>query len=248
MDSYTIDSLDDLTRTFAHIRMQAVEAAASELRRMSRQSEVWKDPRIFVNGRPYTGSRGVPDAQLAQTMKDFSTIIIVPSGGPVQEAVELAHQYVLSRMGNFLNPTGFYESNFLWLMNGDPISQAAPDVRRMGLKGNVQLVNRAGYAASLEVFMPDHIVYGAYVMLKKRFDKRIALSFTYAPSDAFGQVWPGDRKDTRPLAVPVLTIGHPSATFKQRATRPGVRLRKRQRAAEKEADRLAKRLGLEPKK
>lgn len=249
MDSYTIDSLDDLTQTFAAIRMKAVEAAAEELRTMSRNDEAWKDPRVFVNGRAYASWSGMPDAQMAQVLKDFSTIIIVPREGPVQEAVHLAYEYIVGRCMSFQNPSGFYASNFLWFVNGEPVSQQAPDVTRMGLRGNVQVVNRAGYAAMPEIFIPDGIIYGAFRMLERIYGKRIALSFSYGPAHAFGQVWPGDRKGgTSPLAVPVLTIGHPSAGFKGRATRPGVRLRKRSREMRKDADRLAKRLGLEPKK
>ena len=248
MARYTVESLDDLTQTFAAIRMTAVEAAADALRTLSAGSDVWNDPRVFVNGKPYNVN-SMPNAQMAQVMKDFSTIIIVPREGPVQEAVHLAYEYIVAQCMSFQNPSGFYASNFMWFVNGEPASQQAPDVSRMGSRGNVQIVNRAGYASMPEIFIPDGIIYGAFKMLERIFGKQIALSFSYGPAHAFDQVWPSGRKGgTPPLAVPVLTIGHASAGFKRRATRPGVRLRKRSREMRKEADQLAKRLGLEPKK
>lgn len=236
---YTVDSLDNLTTTFAEIRKTVAKVARDEIRSMQRDP-MWRDPVIYVDGK-----RAEPER-----VKDFGTIVILPQGGPVEEATKLAHQYVLEQAG-FHHESGFYMSEFAWYMNGKPEGTTPPDVQRMGLKGNVQLVNRAGYASSLEVLLPDHVIYGAYTLLKRTYGQRLALSYSYGPAHAFDQAWPDARQlrsgaasSSRPkhiyMAVPILTIGHPTATFKQQKRRPGVLFRKRRR----ELERVAKQLGL----
>lgn len=234
---YSVDSLDDLKQTFADIRMRTVQIAREALQEERRkQGSAFKEqPVVIVDGK-----RG----RSMESVKDFGTIIIVARSGPVLEAVQMAHQYVIAQTATFKNASGFYANRFLWLMNGERVGDQPPDVRRMGLRGNVQLVNRAGYASTLEIALPDHIVRGAYELLRRRFGARLKLSFGYGPADAFAQEWPSDRGEasTHPLAVPVLTIGHPAATFTERQTRPGVRRRRRERVAFKEAARLVRRL------
>lgn len=232
MQTYTIESADNLQETFAAIRKSVAKAARDEMRSMQRDP-MWRDPVVYVDGK-----RAEPER-----VKDFGTIVILPQGGPVEEAVQLAHQYVLEQAG-FHHNTGFYMSEFAWYMNGKPEGSSPPDVQRMGLKGNVQLVNRAGYASSLEVLLPNHVIYGAYTLLKKTYGQRLALSYSYGPATAFDQAWPDARqvRASRPkhvyMAVPILTIGHPTATFRQQKRRPGVLWRKRRRELERVAKEL----------
>lgn len=223
------DSLENLGSVFEDVRKYAVRVALETLREVQVQSPAMRDPTVYVDGK-----KGKPVADV----KLFGTITMVAPYGPVQEAVQLAQEIVAERCGGFANPTGFYARHFAWYMNGDAVGgNRSPNVARMGRRGNVQLVNTAGYAAMPEIFLPDAVIYDAYRRLSRLFRDRIALSFSYAPSQAFGQAWPDGRKSRPFLAVPVLTIGHPSAAFKRRASRPGVRQRRRVRDAKREAAR-----------
>lgn len=219
--SYTVNSFDDLSKTFASVREYTARVAKEQLEKFQQEHA---DAVVFVDGSKTTPINGV---------KLFGTVIITARSGPVQEAVGLAWDFVFSRALSFQNPTGFYANQFVWFINGDPVGSAQPNVSRMGARGNVQLVNRAGYASMPEIFLADGVIWGAYNMLRRTFGERLALSFGYGPAHAFAQVWPGDRTRVRPLAVPVLTIGHPSAGFKRRGTKPGVLNRKRAREARK---------------
>lgn len=229
MLQYTANNLDDLSSVFADIRQRTAQAAREELSKLAATQPGWEDPAIYVDGRP-----GKPEA-----VKDFGTIVIVPSGGPVEEAMQLAWEFVnaqtMRAWSAFNRSTGFYASSVSWFMNGQHVGQELPRVERMGLKGNVQLVGRAGYASALEIDLPNHIIYGAYTLLKSTFGNRLALAYGYRLAHEYSQVWPADRKSPRPMAVPVLTIGHPTATFRQRATRPGVLRRARLRETKRSA-------------
>lgn len=221
----TAESFEELGSILEGIRAYSIKVAAETLREVQAQSPAMKNPVVLVDGK----KKPITDVKI------FGTITILAQYGPVREAVQLATEYVAQACGGFKHPSGFYQRLFAWYMNGDLVSEGTPDVARMGKLGNVQLVNAAGYAAMPEIFLPDAVIYGAYKRLAREFGDRLALSFSYGPAHAFGQVWPERRKSKPFLAVPVLTIGHPSANFKRRGTRPGVRIRARRRAAAKAA-------------
>jgi hypothetical protein len=157
----------------------------------------------------------------------WGEIVYVAGMGPVAEAVRIAHDFAtMAAGGAFKAPTGHYASQFAWFMNGDAVGSEPPDVKRMGVKGNVQLVNRAPYASVLEILMPDGILYGAYNLLRRTFGTRLRLVYGYAMADAFGgQVQPSGRT-VRPMSIPFLLIGNP-ISGSSRHVPPGVNRRRR---------------------
>jgi hypothetical protein len=220
------DPFEDLSRSFDHVRRYTAAVAYKALKDVQKSEPAMADAVIYVDGKK---DRPLED------VKAFGKIVMVAPHGPVQEAVDLAHEFVAMATGGIQNPTGFYARAFAWYKNGKLVGSRPPNLDKFGLRSNVQLVNFAGYASMPEIFLPDGVIYGAFRQLKRVFGERIALSFSYGPAHAYAQAWPPTRRRTQPLAVPVLTIGHPSASFKRLGTVPGVRRRARVRAAKRAA-------------
>lgn len=217
-------SIAQLHETFEWVRQKTAEIADEALKR-AQGAGALKEYVTFVDGK---SGRRPADVKL------WGTIAYVSTGGDVQKAIELVWDYVFSMLMRLKAATGFYRTNFHWFMNGQSFGMQPPNVERMGLKGNVQLTNLTGYASPLEFHVPGGILYGAARAVHRAFPYTVALKFGYAPADAFGpQAWKQGTKNTPPLAVPVITMGHPGAKFMEgRANvlrRPGVRYRKRLR-------------------
>lgn len=224
METYRAESLDDLSNTFEYLRLRTAQIARQALEAVQRAGGM-TDAVVIVDGRI-----GRPE----DTVKLFGKITYTTAQGPLQEAIDLANEYVSTAAGQFQHPSGFYAQHFRWFVNGAP-SGGVPDASRVGRRGNVQLVDVAGYAAMPEIFVPGGVLYGAAKAIERRYGQRLAVKFGYAPVAAFELEWPAGRKASY-LAVPTLTLGYVTASFAQdrrsaQLKRPGKRARKRQRAA-----------------
>jgi len=225
VETYRADSLEDLSNTLEYVRLRTAEIARQALEAVQRAGGM-QDAVVVVDGR-------VGGAE--NTVKLWGKITYATAQGPLQEAIELANEYVTAAASQFKQPTGFYAQHFRWFVNGTPTGGSVPDAGRVGRRGNVQLVDVAGYAAMPEIFVPGGVLYGAARAIERRYGQRLAVKFGYAPVAAFEIDWPAGRKASY-LAVPTLTLGYLTASFAQQRkssqwARPGKRARKRQRAA-----------------
>jgi hypothetical protein len=224
VETYRAESLEDLSKTLEYVRLRTAQIARQTLEAVQRAGAM-TDAVVIVDGRV---------GRSEDTVKLFGKITYATAQGPLQEAIDLANEYVSAAVGQFKQPTGFYAANFRWFVNGAPTGGAVPDASRVGRRGNVQLVDVAGYAAMPEIFVPGGVLYGAARAIERRYGQRLAVKFGYAPVAAFELAWPSGRKASY-LAVPTLTLGYLTASFAQQRrsaqwARPGKRARKRQRA------------------
>jgi hypothetical protein len=222
VETYRADSLEDLSNTLEYVRLRTAEIARQALEAVQRAGGM-QDAVVVVDGRV-----GQPE----DTVKLFGKITYATAQGPLQEAIDLAFDYVSAAVSQFKQPTGFYAANFRWFVNGTPTGGALPDASRVGRRGNVQFVDVAGYAAMPEIFVPGGVLYGAARAIERRYGQRIAVKFGYAPVAAFDLAWPAGRKASY-LAVPTLTLGYLTASFAQgrkssQWAKPGKRARKRE--------------------
>lgn len=214
MEYLESESFDFLAEQFAMVRRRTAEIAREALKESGLEHPV-----IFVDGK-----KGASE----DAVKEFGEIIYVADLGPLQQAIDLVELTLAHYASSaFKKPTGFYQSKFHWFVNGRDWGGAPPKANIVGARGNVQVVNLAGYASPVEIFVPNGIIYGAFNALRTMFGRRINSAYGYAPADAFDQVWPPDHT-ARPLAIPILTFGHPASTFEWKVRRPGTNLRRRQ--------------------
>jgi hypothetical protein len=162
-----------------------------------------------------------------EQVKLWGKIIFVPGLGPVVEAAALADSIVRSAAPV---RTGHYKSRFAWYMNGRPIAGPPTDISRLGAQGNVELVDRAPYAAMVEEQVPQGVIYAAYNALRRAYGNQLRLAYRYGAPDDYDQE---PAKNGRRYAVPRLTIGSPMSNMKTGGTRPGRNTRRRRRQAKR---------------
>lgn len=177
------------------------------------------DPLSFVDGKRN------PNVDM---VKPFGTIRYTDALGPLKEAIAAADAFVRQWAPR---DTGLYESALRWFANGRPTA-GLPNAERVGVAGNVQLVDLVPYASTLEIEVPRGVIYGTYSFLSRMFGGRLNISFTYAQASKFGGFIEREGNPAaRPYAVPVLTIGNPGSTVRDGARpRPASSRGKRRRA------------------
>lgn len=179
------------------------------------------DPVTVVDGK-----RNVP----VDAVKPFGKIVYVDSLGPLRQAIAAASAF----LGSWApRDTGFYQGALRWFANGRPVG-GLPNAERVGLAGNVQLVDLAPYASTLEIDVPRGVIYAAYTFLNRTYAGRLNINFSYRQASLFGGfIERPDNPAVRPYAVPVLTMGNPGSTVRDGARRPaGQRGKRRRRAGE----------------
>lgn len=221
---------DELVQSLHWFHQYHIETARDELAKAQRAGALL-DPVDIVDGK-----KGAP----IEAVKFFGNITYADSIGPLREAIAAAEAFVLTAAPR---ETGWYRDALQWFANGNPTS-GPPDAERVGARGNVQLVDLAPYASTVEIRVPRGVIFGAYTVLSRMFGKSLNIGFHYDQAGTFGGLRerPGNPAK-RPYAIPVLTIGNPASTVKSGAkARPGVEARKvarheRRRAAEEAAKR-----------
>jgi hypothetical protein len=163
-------------------------------------------------------------------VKPFGTITYSDSVGPLREAIAMAWAIV---QGAAPRLSGHYQRSLQWVANGQ-LTGGPPDPERVGARGNVQLVDLAPYASTLEIQVPRGVIYSAYTQLARRFGRQLLISYGYGKAAEFGGLdAPAGRPPLRPYAVPILTIGNPASTVNPKATRPGAAQRRRKRRTDR---------------
>lgn len=215
---------EDLQESLLWFHALLPKTAREELARAQRGGSL-PEPVHFVDGKK---GRDI------DAVKPFGNITYADSIGPLREAIAMAHEFVTRGAPR---ASGHYAESLEWLANGQMV-MGLPDAERVGARGNVQLVDLAPYASRLEIEMPRALIYGAFLLISRRFGRQLSVSYGYANPERFGglRARPGNPPRV-PYAVPVLTMGNPASTVRPGArARPGVhaqrlaRILRRQRA------------------
>lgn len=215
-----VGSVDDLTDALEWFRDLLPATAKVELEKAQRQGSLLK-PTVFVDGK-----KGRDE----DSVKPFGIITYADSIGPLREAIALAQSIVDSAAPRL---TGWYRESLQWFANGQQL-MGMPDVERVGPRGNVQLVDFAPYASTLEISVPRGIIWAAYTAVARTYGKAVLVSYGYGQPDKLGGLRePPGRPALRPYAVPILTLGNPASTVKPGARRPGAGKRPRKRRTER---------------
>lgn len=199
-----IDNLDDLTQSIEWFNALLPVTARDELQKEQARGNL-RDPVSYVDGKKNPNIDAV---------KPFGTISYVEGSGPLAEAIAAADVFVRTYAPR---DTGHYDRALQWFANGRNAG-GRPDAKRVGLRGNVQLVDLAPYASTLEIEVPRGLIYGAYTFLSRLFGRTLSIGFSYAMAYQFGGFIekPGNPAITH-YAVPVLTMGNPASTVKRGA-------------------------------
>lgn len=215
-----VDSAEDLQASLLWFHSLLPKTAHEELAKAQRQGSL-RVPTTFVDGK-----KGRDE----ESVKPFGNITYADSIGPLREAIAMAWAIV---QGGAPRATGHYQRSLQWVANGQ-LTMGPPDAQRVGVRGNVQLVDLAPYASTLEIQVPRGIIYAAYTQLARRFGRTLSISYGYGSAAAFGGLnAPAGRPPLRPYAVPILTIGNPASTVNAKATRPGAAQRRRKRRSDR---------------
>jgi hypothetical protein len=222
-----IDGIDDLTDSLRWFASLLPQTAEEELAKEQARGNLLK-PIVIVDGR-----KGKDE----DTVKPFGNITYVEGVGPMREAIAAADAFVRSAAPR---RSGFYAESLTWFANGRRTG-SPPAADKVGLAGNVQLIDLAPYASMVEIDVPRGVIFGAYTMLVRQFGRQLSIAYSYVNPDKYGGLREPPGKAARvPYAVPVLTIGNPSSSVKPGiGSRPGAH---RRRAARKAA-RAAKKAG-----
>lgn len=215
-----VDSAEDLQASLLWFHRLLPATAKEELAKAQRSGSLLK-PVTYVDGRKGRDEDAV---------KPFGIITYADSIGPLREAIAAAWAIVQSAAPH---RTGHYESALQWFANGRRVG-GPPDAARVGVRGNVQLVDFAPYASTLEISVPRGIIWQAYTSLARTYGKALSISYGYGQPDKMGGLMePPGRPALRPYAVPILTIGNPASTVNPKAKRPGAGQRRRKRRSER---------------
>lgn len=202
-----IGTVDELRHSLNWFHDLFIATAEEELAQAQAAGSL-TDPVIVVDGK----RNGDP-----ANVKPFGTIAFVETQGPMAEAIAATAAFV---SGMAPVDTGFYVSGFLWLQNGNPV-RGLPNADEVGVRGNVQLINRTPYAGWMEIEIPHGVIFGAYTFLSRLFGNRLNISYSYVHGDQFGGlISRPENPPLRPYAMPVLTIGGPASTVGTRRVRP----------------------------
>jgi hypothetical protein len=218
-----IDDMADLSDAVAWFHDLHIETAQEELATAQAGGSLL-DPTTFVDGKK---NGDVDEVNL------FGNITYVGGMGPVDEAIQAAWAFVEAAAPV---RTGHYRQSLAWFANGQ-MTGAPPQGKRLGLRGNAELVDLAPYAAMAEIMVPKGVIYGAYVAVSRRFGKTVSVSYRYTRAERYGgfMLAPGMPAPKRPYNVPVLTIGNPSSSVKPGVarSRPGYNIRRRRATVRK---------------
>jgi hypothetical protein len=215
-----VGNVDDLQDALLWFHSLLPATAEEELAKAQRQGSLLQ-PTTFVDGK-----KGRDEQQV----RPFGNITYVDSIGPLREAIAMAQAFVQSAAPRL---TGHYESSLQWVANGQ-LTMGPPDAQRVGVRGNVELVDLAPYASTLEIQVPRGVIYGAYVQVARAFGRALSISYGYGQADKYGGLnEPSGRQALRPYAVPILTIGNPASTVRAKVTRPGAGQRRRKRRTDR---------------
>lgn len=223
-----ISDIADITDSLAWFADLLPITAKEELAKEQASGDLL-DPITLVDGRKNED---------VEAVKPFGNITYVEGVGPLREAIAAAEAFV--RTAAPLK-SGWYRDSLQWFANGKPV-HGTPDAAKVGVNGNVQLVDLAPYASWLEIETPRGIIFGAYNWLARQYGRQLSIGYGYAPPAQFGGLRARPSNPARaPYAVPVLTIGNPSSKVHAGVkTRPGAHKRRKARQARKLARASAK--------
>lgn len=194
----TIRWFNDLLPATAKAELQDAQAGGSLL-----------DPVSFVDGKRNPN---------VDSVKPFGVISYVDALGPMRQAIAAADTFVRTYAPR---ETGFYEGALRWFRSargGPRAVSGLPNADNLLPTSNVQLVDLAPYASTLEIEVPRGVIYGAYALLNRMFGGQLSISFTYgAPAEFGGLIEKPGNPAARPYAVPVLTIGGPASSVRDGA-------------------------------
>lgn len=211
-----IGSIDDLAASLQWFADLLPATAEQELAKEQARGNLL-EPVTLVDGR-----KGADE----QTVKPFGTIAYTEGAGPLREAIHAAAAFVKAAAPH---ESGFYESALRWFRNGHRVEGGVPDADRVGLKGNVELVDLAPYASVVEVDVPRGVIFGAYAWLTRRYGHQLTIQFRYAKPGQYGGLIARPGNPARvPYYVPVLTIANPASGLPGgvQGSRPGYNLRR----------------------
>lgn len=218
--SIGVSGVDDLKASLEWFNDLLPKTAREELAKEQRKGSLL-EPVTLVDGRKDDNEEHV---------KPFGQIVYVESLGPLREAIAMVWAFVQSEAPRL---TGFYRDQLQWVANGQ-LTGGPPNVDRVGVRGNVQLLDLAPYASTLEIQVPRGIIYQAYLQVSRRYGKQLSIAYGYAkPGDFGGLRAPEGREPLRPYAVPILTLGNPASTVEAKARRPGAARRRRKRRTDR---------------